>query len=139
MSARDKLYEIADRPGASEHSIQAAFFAWLSHYANETSDKRLNWVHAIPNGGDRNRAVAGLLMAEGVRSGVWDVCIPFHSGKHPFGYLEFKRDGRQKEANGGLSPQQVAFRQHILTQNAFARVCYSWRDGQYALIQYINA
>ena len=80
-----------------EHSHQRAFFAWcnmafrygydvaqdMEAYTNTNyykelgrGDPRLEWIHAIPNGGLRNKATASNLKAEGVKSGVLDVFLP---------------------------------------------------------------
>lgn len=56
----------------SEHQHQAALIAWFDA-AYPLLRGRL---FAIPNGGQRNKITAAKLKAEGVRSGVPDLCLP---------------------------------------------------------------
>lgn len=72
----------------TEHKLQRDFFIWLSQYALDCPN--LNLIHAIPNGGSRDKITAGQLKAEGVKSGIPDVCVPIPSGKYHGMYIEFK-------------------------------------------------
>lgn len=137
--ASDKLYELADRPDASEHAIQAAYFAWTTLYARETGDPRIQFICAVPNGGARDMVTGGILKAEGVKPGVPDVFLPFWSGRHPFGMLEFKRPRHRGEENGGLSEYQVEYRDHLIGQGVFYRVVYSWGEARDATLEYLKA
>lgn len=77
----------------TEHAIQAAFFEWALMHPEA---KR---AFAVPNGGLRSKAVAGKLKAEGVRSGVPDVCLPKARGGYHGLFIEFKSaKGRPTEA-----------------------------------------
>lgn len=124
----------ADDPNASEDAIQAAFFAKLVGHP----DPRVRWVHSVPNGGQRDAMHAAQMVATGVRSGVWDVCFPFWSDRCPFGYIEFKIPKHRTSKDGGLSANQVEFRDFITAQGAFIRVCYSYNEGLIALDDYLN-
>jgi hypothetical protein len=94
---------------SSEHVQQTAFFAWVrkarfvgfalawqpDSYITPPREAlapvlALDLLHAIPNGGERNRAVAGRLKAEGAKAGVLDTFLPW-PGRYGVGlYLEFK-------------------------------------------------
>lgn len=81
-----------------EHYLQRAFFMWLNEIAANSltyqHTRLLLWTaHAIPNGGKRNVAEAGRLVAEGVKSGVPDVFIPIPLHGHSGLYIEFKKAG----------------------------------------------
>jgi hypothetical protein len=77
----------------TEHAIQAAFFEWALLHPEA---KR---AFAVPNGGLRSKAVAGKLKAEGVRSGVPDVCLPKARGGYHGLFIEFKSaSGRLTDA-----------------------------------------
>ena len=60
-------------------------------------EPRLALLHAIPNGGLRNKTVAAKLKAEGVKAGVPDLCLPVplarvHDRVFVHGlYIEMKR------------------------------------------------
>lgn len=79
----------------TEHQIQSAFFDWLGKQHRDVL------AYAVPNAARRSYGAARYLQAEGLKSGVPDVCIckavePFHGM-----YLEFKR-----EKGGRLSEHQ---------------------------------
>lgn len=136
--ASDKLFEIADRPAATEHAIQSAYFAALAMMTRDLNEPRLTWVHAIPNGGVRDAVTGALMKAEGVKRGVADVCLPFPCGNHPFAYLEFKRPCHRDEPDGGLSADQIVFRDFVVSQGAFYRVVYTWREARDATLAYLT-
>jgi len=133
--ATELLFKRADEPGASEHTIQSAYFAAV----RTIEDPRVQFIHAIPNGGHREQIIASQLKAEGVKAGIFDVCLPFWSGTHPFAYLEFKKPERRGAANGGMSDKQVEFSNFLTTQNAFWRVVYTWEEGFAATLEYLGA
>jgi hypothetical protein len=57
-----------------EHELQKAYFGWARLHPEARR------AYAIPNGGQRNVAVAAKLKAEGVRPGVLDVHLPLARG-----------------------------------------------------------
>lgn len=76
----------------TEHQIQCAVIDWRDTMGH--LHPALCRLHAIPNGGKRDKAVAGKLKAEGVTPGVPDLCLPF-SVQRGFGryfglYIEVK-------------------------------------------------
>ena len=62
----------------SEHAEQVALFKWAEFAAARWPE--LTLMHAIPNGGHRNKITAARLKAEGVRAGVPDICLPVARG-----------------------------------------------------------
>lgn len=110
----------------SEHAEQAALFAW----AASTGWVELRWLFAIPNGGERNQIVAGKMKAEGVKKGVFDICLPFPSGRFAGLFIEMKKRGREREKNGGLSDEQLEFEKDIASYRAYATArAYSWEQA----------
>lgn len=75
----------------TEHDLQVNFFKFLAEL--RLNDPYLHLVHAVPNGGKRDKITAGQLVAEGAKAGVPDVSIPLPRGKFPGMYIEFKRAG----------------------------------------------
>lgn len=72
----------------SEHGHQVAIFCCASQHFNEFPQLRL--MYASPNGGKRDKITAANLKAEGVKSGVPDICLPWpNCGKHGL-YIELK-------------------------------------------------
>ena len=74
----------------------------------------LKAIYAVPNGGHRDVRTAVKLKREGVKSGVWDVCVPIPSRKMgaPGMYIEFKA------GKNGLTDNQKAF-QNLLEPLGF--------------------
>lgn len=80
-----------------EYDIQVALIEWVEW--QQTRYPCLDLLYAIPDGGDRHRVVAARLKAEGVRSGVLDLCLPVaHQGYHSL-YIEMKAAGGSESDN----------------------------------------
>lgn len=95
---------VSRAPQPSEHSIQAAWFDWWRLWAPAHGLSPLS-AFAIPNGGGRSKAQAGLLKAEGVTAGVFDVFVALPSALWHGLFLEFKRPGEP------MRPEQIQFRE----------------------------
>lgn len=109
----------------------------------------LKWLHHIPNGGSRgdsqkSRAIAGgLLKAEGVRSGVLDICWPLsRKGNLDYCglYIEMKKPSLKSAKNpqAGCSPEQMEFGVFVIEQGYQAVVCYDWLEAASAIEAYYN-
>ena len=151
----------------TEHGEQAALFAWAERakwlgvrFADDwgrvgtttalhnaaTSGVMavpdLEWLHAVPNGGERGRAAASNMKAEGVKSGVADIFwpittqVPSHVPTVLYGlYIEMKRkNGRLSDC----SQRQRDFARFVVNQGYAWRCCFGWEDARQALINYAN-
>lgn len=136
-SPRDSIVERGSAPNASEDAIQALVFLTLGDMAREV-DSRLRWAHAIPNGGDRDKVSAGVMIATGTRSGVFDVCLPFPSGKWPFAAIEIKRPQVRNHKNGGLGDNQVLYAKHLQLVGAWWAVTYGAQETIDAIKLYLE-
>lgn len=88
----------ASKPtGPSEHRIQTTLIDYLSYAARQDL-----YYFAIPNQANRHIRNAVKMKAEGVRSGVADLCFMFPNGR--VAWLEMKKPG------GSLSANQKSFR-----------------------------
>jgi hypothetical protein len=159
----------------SEDALQMALFAALNdkilrlkiwpNAENLALAEKLRWVHAIPNGGHRHKAVAGKLKATGAKAGVLDVFCPvprvtdreygfntLFSGAYGVLtlsgfvceayhglYVEMKTADRRNHKNGGLSDVQVEFRDFIGLQGYGHVVCYGWEEALSAILTYLGA
>ncbi len=89
----------------SEHRLQVACLKWLHlQYPNVL-------CYAIPNGGQRNKIVAGRLKDEGVTAGIPDLHIPIPKGKYASLYIEMKngKAGRLSDHQKELIPRLQAY------------------------------
>jgi hypothetical protein len=118
--------------GQKESDIQAAFVRWLDLHAPRFPS--LAFFYAIPNGGLRNRGVAGQLRGQGVRAGVPDMHLPFPSAdakKHGL-WIEFK------SATGRLSPAQETWSKVLGDGGHEVWLCRSWSEAANITIDYLG-
>jgi hypothetical protein len=115
---------------------------------NASGDPRipcLAWMHAIPNGGSRgddeqSRAIrGGQLKAEGVKSGVADVFLPFRSREFSGLYIEMKKPGPSGGQVGGgkASDEQNAFGKYVISQGYGFVICWTWREAANNITSYL--
>ena len=116
----------------SEHLQQAALIDWTNRPEIKECYPLLQWLYAVPNGGDRAMAVAVKMKAEGVKKGVPDLFLPVpRKGYHGF-YIEMKY------GNGKTSKEQSEFLEFANYQGYHAGVYYCWHDARDALIEYLG-
>ena len=104
-------------------------------------------LHHIPNGGSRgddakSRAIRGSQMkAQGVRTGVADVCLPVRRGGWSGLYIEMKKPSEKPvkaTSKGGVSDDQAEFGAFVQSQGFGWIVCYSWEDAAAVIEQYME-
>lgn len=100
----------------SEHLTQKAFFEWAEyqHFPG------IELMHAVPNGGQRSKATAGKLKAEGVKAGVLDVLWPVARGAFIGLAIEFK------EGDGVPSREQRKRIDDMQIEGWCVAVCWTW-------------
>ena len=113
-----------------EHEEQVSLFQWAK--MQECIYPELEGLFAVPNGGDRNPAVAGKLKAEGVKAGVLDVWLPVARGEYHGLVIEMKY-GRNKPTK-----DQEWWIEFLKTQNYLVSVCYSWTDAKDLIVEYLT-
>ena len=114
----------------SEHDEQVTLFQRLK--LNEGRHPVIKWIHAIPNGGHRNKATAGKLKAEGVTPGVSDIFVPYPSF-NAFGlYIEMKA-GKNK-----LTPEQKEFGEYVESVGFKFITCWTCDEAAKAIEEYLG-
>ena len=116
----------------TEHAEQRAFFAWLMLMENRGVVPRAGMAYAVPNGGKRDAITAARLKAEGVKSGVPDVCWPVPFGRFAGLYIELKIAG------GQVSSSQEEWHRNLREVGHAVAVCYGWRAARECLLAYIR-
>lgn len=111
-----------------EDDEQAALFKWAAYFPE------LRWLHAIPNGGNRNAREAARLKAQGVKPGVYDVFLPLPAGDWHGLYIEIKRTKRQGRSN--ISDSQKCFGNAMQERGYKAIVCYGAAEAITAIRNY---
>jgi hypothetical protein len=156
----------------SEHGHQRALFAWANiasrfgfeaawddrsyREANYARDKygtsnavpELKRMHAIANGGKRDKITAAMLKAEGVKKGVPDVFlpVPLWNAKHGAGtrtlcghYIELKRPKAKGQAAGSTSDEQDDWIGWLRGMGYAVSVCFDWRSAAKEVQTYMAA
>ena len=99
-----------------EDAEQRIIFRWA---AMETAaHPELGLLYAIPNGGKRAIKTAIALKAQGVKSGVPDMCLPVARGGYHGLYIELKR-----QKGGVVSETQKSWITALAEQGYKAVVC----------------
>jgi len=105
----------------------------------------LTRLHAIPNGGQRDKVTAGQLRAEGVKTGVPDVFLPRRGWKASGHiaycglYLEFKKEMYRTRKNGGRSDEQVDWADYLTNAGYSVKLVYNWIEAADAVTSYVNS
>ena len=90
-------------------------------------------MHHIPNGGMRHKATAARLKAEGVKSGVPDICLPVARGKHHGLYIELKRI-----KGGKPTDNQIKWMAALNKQGYQVALCNGWEAAAKVITQYLQ-
>lgn len=112
----------------TEHAHQAALFCW-AYKKTATVWPELKWLYAIPNGGERGAATAARLKAEGVKSGVSDVCLPLARRDYHGLYIEMKKPASEGKAAGKESPAQIEFGAFLRVGGYYYCCCHDWEEA----------
>jgi len=115
---------------SGEHYNQCRLFQWANIMTSEYPE--LRWLFAIPNGGQRDVRVAVKLKREGVKRGVWDVCLLSPRGKFHGLFIEMKY-GKNK-----LTDDQAEFGEFIKAQNYDTIVAYNWNQAADKIESYLK-
>ena len=114
-----------------EDAEQRIIFQWA---AMETAARpELGLLYAIPNGGKRAIKTAIALKAQGVKSGVPDMCLPVaRNGYHGL-YIELKR-----QKGGTVSETQKSWLTALAEQGYKAVVCKGAEEAIRTIKEYCN-
>ena len=123
-SARKKM------PCPTEGVEQATLFSWAQMRTYWYPDLAL--MFHIPNGGKRSKAEAGRFRAEGVKSGVPDLCLPVPRGQYHGLYIEMKTE------SGHTSDEQEWWGERLQAQGYVWRVCHGWQAAVAVLEWYLQ-
>lgn len=110
----------------SEHDHQCAFVRWF----RLAYPKKL--LAAIPNGGMRNKVVAGKLKAEGVIAGMPDILIASQNGGYPALFIEMKN------GKNTLTDSQITIKEQLESEGYLVKVCYSWMEAKAEVESYLG-
>ncbi len=116
----------------SEHTEQVKLCTFARMKAQEQGFTELALLFAIPNGGQRHKAVAGKMKAEGVRPGVPDLFLPVARGGFHGLFVEMKT------LKGRVQPVQVEWHKVLEAQGFCVKVCYGYNAAVVTLCSYMQ-
>lgn len=118
----------------TEHAHQCAIFQWCVLNGKRLPD--IDLLFAVPNGGDRRPSVAASLKAEGVKSGVPDLCLPVPLGIYAGLYLELKVPKHARTKNGNRSEKQIEWHKRLRVQHYAVVTAFGWQPAVAAICDY---
>lgn len=115
----------------SEAREQETIFEWSFLARGRYPELKL--LFAIPNGGSRHPAEAAHLKAQGVKSGVPDMCLPVARGGYHGLYIELKR-----QKGGRPSANQTAWIEELRKQDYYAAVVHGSDAAVLLITKYLK-
>jgi len=115
----------------SEHDEQVAIFKWVE--LNIITYPQLKNIFAIPNGGQRSRITGAMLKAEGVKSGVPDLCLAYPITPYAGLFIELK-----KRNGGKISTTQADWINRLNQAGYLAVVAHGAKEAVDIIINYLN-
>ncbi len=115
----------------TESQIQIMIFDWASMMINKYPELKL--MHHIPNGTYKSMKGAIKAKAEGLKSGVPDICLPAPKGKYHGLYLELKATKKNKPSNN-----QKWWIEELNNQGYKAEVAYGFDEAINIIKNYLE-
>ena len=95
-------------PIPTESEEQQTVMEWAEAASGRWPELRL--LYRVPNEGQRSMATGGRLRAEGLKSGVPDLCLPSAHGQYHGLYIEMKRTQGRYKASLSSTAQKRYYR-----------------------------
>lgn len=114
----------------SEHDHQARVVAECEQRIAEWPE--LSLLFAIPNAAMRGPQERAKLLAEGLRAGVPDMCLPVVRAGRPGLYIEMKLPGNDP------TEHQRKWHVALRAQGYMMEVCYDWRTALSVILSYLE-
>ncbi len=115
----------------TESEIQKALLEWTTWMSRQYPE--LSLLYHIPNEGKRSYFTGAKMKAEGLKSGVPDLCLPVARGIYHGLYIEMKRPGNKPTDN------QRWWLEALTHQGYRADVAYSTDEAINIIIGYLNS
>ena len=118
-------------PVPTESNEQQTLFEWAKRMEGKWPELAL--MYHIPNEGKRSARTGARLKAEGLRSGVPDICLPVARGGHHGLYIELKR-----RKNSRVTQDQLDWIADLVAQGYVAAVCRGCDEAIDLIISYLR-
>lgn len=118
-------------PIPTESVEQQALFKWANMARGKWPELEL--LYHVPNEGKRSYKTAARLKAEGLKSGVPDICLPVPRGGHHGLYIELKR-----VKNSRVTQDQLDWIEALIAQGYVAAVCRGCDEAIELITRYLS-
>lgn len=114
-----------------ESDEQQALFEWAKWQKGKYPELEL--MYHIPNEGKRSFSSGKRLVAEGLKKGVPDICLPAaRCGYHGM-YIEMKRS-----KGGKATKEQLWWQDRLTKQGYYAVICRGWEEAAAEILKYLK-
>lgn len=122
---------MAVRDIPTESVEQQCLIRWAAYQMGKYPELAL--LFHVPNEGKRGKATGGRMIAEGLRKGVPDLCLPVPRGQYSGLFVEMKR-----REGGRVSPEQRWWIDRLREQGYRAEICKGWEAAAETILQYLK-
>lgn len=118
-------------PIPTESAEQQLLFQWARMQSGKYPELML--LYHIPNEGKRSHKTGARLKAEGLKTGVPDICLPVARGGHHGLYIELKR-----VKNSRVTEDQMRWLEDLARQGYVAAVCRGADEAIELITRYLS-
>lgn len=118
-------------PVPMESNEQQTLMEWAKIMEGRWPELKL--LYHIPNEGKRSARTGARMKAEGLRSGVPDICLPVARGGHHGLYIELKR-----RKNSRVTQKQLDWIADLVAQGYVAAVCRGCDEAISLITRYLT-
>ncbi len=118
-------------PVPLESNEQQTLFEWAKRMEGRWPELRM--LYHIPNEGKRRQRTGARMKAEGMKSGVPDICLPVARGEHHGLYIELKR-----RRNSKVTKEQLDWIADLVAQGYVAAVCRGCDEAISLITRYLS-
>lgn len=122
---------IPELPPPMEAEEQKCLMQWARY--NTAAHPELKLLYHVPNEGKRSYRAGRELKAQGLKTGVPDICLPVPRGKFAALYIELKR-----RKGGRTSEQQQEWIDNLNRAGNRAIVCRGWEEAAEEIVKYLK-
>lgn len=115
----------------TESVEQQRLFQWARMASGGRPE--LKMLYHIPNEGKRSRVTGARLVAEGLKRGVPDICLPVARGGCHGLYIELKR-----ERSGRPTAEQTEWMDALMRQGYAVSLCHGWERAAKVIEEYLE-
>lgn len=118
-------------PAPTESQEQQRLFQWAKMQSGKYPELEL--MYHIPNEGKRSRITGRRMVAEGLKKGVPDICLPVARGGNHGLYIELKRTKDWK-----ITEEQENWMRDLMGQGYEVALCIGWEKAADVIVNYLR-